>query len=131
AVRARLDVLLVVRALGNPDVRDRERERRARRRARRDPFAAQELNRVVVVRVDVDELDAGFLEPLPPDRALERAIRAAVRLRVARPEHDHLGFLETVLDGAVRLTLSDAPRAAPVVRCAPIPAFPAVRVVVD
>src|SRR6185503_18379413 len=83
AVRARLDVLLVVRALGYPDVRDRQRERRARRRPRRDPLAAEELNRVVVVRIDVDELDAGLFEPLPANRAFERAVRAAVRLGVA------------------------------------------------
>ena len=77
----------------------------------------------------MDELDAGFLEPLPANRAFERAVGAAVRFGVARPEHDHLGLFEPVLDGAVGLRLADAHRAAPVMRRAPVPAFPAVRVV--
>ena len=130
AVRVRRHVGLVVGPLGDPDVRDRDRERRARRRARRDPLAAEQLDRVVEVGVDVHDLDAGFVEPLPANRAFERAVGAAVRFGIARPEHDHLGFFEQVLDGPVGLRLADAHRAAPVMRRAPVPAFPAVGVVV-
>ena len=129
-VRMRSDVVLVVGPFRDPDVGNRDRERRARCRARRDPLAAQQLDRVVVVGIDVDELDPGLVEPLPPDRALERAVGAAVRFGIARPEDDHFGVLEAILHRPVGLRLPHAHRPAPVVRRAPVPAFPAIGVVV-
>ncbi len=77
------------------------------------------------------DLDAGVIEPLPAYRSLERAIGAAVRFRVARPEDDHLGLFEAILDGAVGLALADAHRTSPVVGRTPVPAFPTVWIVVN
>ena len=77
---------------------------------------------MVEVRIDVHELDAEFPGPRAPLHPLE----PVGRVRIAGPEHDHLGFLETVLHGAVELRAPEAQAVAPVVHRAPEPAFPAV-----
>ena len=83
------------------------------------------------MRVDVYDLDAELLQPLPTHRAFLGAIGTAVGFRIGRPEHDHLAVLQQILDGAVSFTLADAHRVAPVMRGAPVPAFPAVRIMMD
>ncbi len=124
------DVVLVVEVFLDPDVGQGHAHGGRGGWLRRDPFAAQELRGVVVVGIDVDDLDARALEPLAAHRALERAVGARGRFRVGRPEHDHLAVLQAVLDRAVVLALADAQAVAPVMRRAPVPAFPAVGVVV-
>ena len=59
-----------------------------------------------------------------------RRVDAGVGLRVGRPEHDHLGVLQRVLEQVVLLGVAEAPAEAPHVHAAPVPAFPAVRVMV-
>ena len=80
----------------------------------------------------MDDLDAELrvLQPLPAHGAFLRAVGAAGALRIGGPEHDHVAVLQAVLDGAVGLRLADAQRVAPVVHRAPVPAFPAVGIVV-
>ena len=106
----------------------------ARRRGRlgREPLAGQELRRGVVIGVDVHDLDAELrvLQPLPTHGAFLRAVGARGALRIGRPEHDHVAVLQAVLDGAVGFRLADAQRVAPVVHGAPVPAFPAIGIVV-
>ena len=130
AGRAVGDVVFVVQPFVHPDVHDRDRQRRVGARLDRNPAAAEELRGRIKVRINVDELDAEFLGPHAPLRALEARGVAVGDLRVARPEDDHLGFLQAVLDEAVEAGHADAHRIAVVVRRAPVPAFPAVRVVV-
>ena len=86
---------------------------------------------MVVKGVDVDHGDAQLLEPLAADGAFEGRVDAARRLRVARPEDDHLAFLEAVLDGAVALRRAEVHRLAPVVHGAPVPPLPAIRIMAD
>src|SRR5262245_35087986 len=83
---------IVIAVLLYACVCDRHSHRDRGGRLRREPLARQELRRGVVVRVDVDDLDAelGVLQPLPAHGALLRAVRAGRRLRVRRPEHDHV-----------------------------------------
>ena len=131
AGRVRLDVFLVVKPFLNPNIGDRQGERRRGRRLRADPFSRQELGGRVVMRIDVHDLDAELLQPLPTHRAFLRAIGTTVGFRIGRPEHHHLAVLQQILDGAVSFTLADAHRVAPVVRGAPVPAFPAVRIMMD
>ena len=128
-----LHVFLVVEALFDPDIGDRHRHRDRGGGPGRKPLARQELRRSVVVRVDVNDFDAelGVLQPLPAHRAFLRAVGAAGALGVRSPEHDHVAVLQAVLDRAVGLRLTDAKRVAPVVDRAPVPAFPAVGIVVD
>ena len=125
------DIVLVVEALFDPHMGNGQRHGRIGGRPGRDPFAAEQLGRVVVVGVDVDNLDIGLFQPIPPDRPLEGAIRTAGRFRVGRPENNHLGFLEAVFDAAIGFALADAERLSPMVHGAPIPAFPTVRIMMN
>src|SRR5450759_2985292 len=129
--RVRGYVFLVVKSFRDPNVSDSHGERRRGRRLRADPFTWQKLGGRVVMGIDVHDLDAELLQPLPAHRAFLRAIGAAGGFGIGGPEHDHLAVLQQILDGAVSFTLADAHRVAPVVRGAPVPAFPAVRVMVD
>ena len=52
-----LNVVLVVRAIDDPLMHDRECQRRIGARLDRNPFSAEKLCRFVVVRIDVNELD--------------------------------------------------------------------------
>ena len=76
----------------------------------------------------MNELDAEFLGPQATLGALEPGIAAVGAFGIARPEDDHLGFLEAVLDPAVACRHADAHRIAEMVHRAPVPALPAVRV---
>jgi hypothetical protein len=60
-----------------------------------------------------------------------RSIYAARRLRVRRPEDHHLAVLECILEQVVLLRDAQAARKAPHVVATPLPAFPAVGVVLD
>ncbi len=74
----RLDVVLVVEALLDPDIGDGHGHGDRCGRFRRKPFAGQELRRSVVVGIDVNDLDAelGIFEPLPAHGAFLRAVGA-------------------------------------------------------
>ena len=126
-----LDELLVVEPFLDPHVGDRQGEGGVGGRLGGDPLAAQHLGGVVVERIDVDDLDIEVLEPLAADGALEGAVGPGRAFRVGGPEDHHLGFLHQILDGAVGLALADPQALAPMVDGTPVPAFPAVRVVVD
>src|SRR5208337_3891818 len=81
-----------------------------------------------VARVDMNELDAEFLRPQATRRALEPCIGAVGAFGIARPEDDHLGFLEAILDPAIARRHSNAHRIAEMVHGTPVPALPAIRV---
>src|SRR6185312_12942390 len=83
------------------------------------------------MRIDMDDFypELRVLQPLPAHRAFLRAVGAARRFGIGRPEHDHVAILQTVLDRAVGFGLADAQRMAPMMHRAPIPAFPAVGIV--
>ena len=71
-----------------------------------------------------------LLQPLPPGRALEgRVYAAAGRFRIGRPKHDHLGVLERVFQQVVLFGQAQPVAESPHVGGAPVPAFPAVGVV--
>ena len=84
---------------------------------------------MVVVRVDEDHLHARLLQPVAADGALEGAVHASGRLRVRGPEHHHLAVIEGVFEQVVLLGDAQAVAEPPHVRAAPLPAFPAVGVV--
>ena len=130
AVGVRGHVLLVVGALLEPRVGDGEGERVVGADLGREPLVADEPGGVVVERVDEDHLDAQVLHPEAARRGLVRGVDAGVGLRVGRPEDDHLGVLQRVLEQVVLLGVAQAPAEAPHVHAAPVPAFPAVRVMV-
>ena len=125
------DVVLVVEVLGNPDIGQGHAHGRRGGWLGGDPLAAQELGGVVEVGIDMHNLDVAVLQPLAAHGALERPIGARGRLRIGRPENDHLAILEAVFHGAVAFALADAQGISPMVRGAPIPAFPAVGIVMD
>ena len=120
---------LVVGVFGNPYVGDCHAHRRIGRRLRCNPLAAKQSGGMVEVRIDMNDFDAHFLQPLAAWRAFVRRIRTAGGFRIGRPEHDHFGFLHQVLDQAIGLDLAQAHAIAVVVHRAPIPTFPTVRVV--
>src|SRR6266571_655140 len=131
--RVRLHVFLVIEVFLDPDVSDRHRHRDGSRGPGREPLARQELRRRVVVWIDVHDLYAELrvLQPLPANGPFLRAIRAARALGISGPEHDHVAVLQAVLDCAVGLRLADAKRVSPMVHIAPVPAFPAVGIMMD
>ena len=131
ALGVRRYVFLVIRAFGEPHIGDGSSQRRVRTQLRAEPFAAAERVRVVVVRVDEDELDAQFLQPLPAHRAFESAVDATGRLRVARPPHDHFAILDAIDEPVGLLGIAEPGTVPPHVDRAPMPTVPAVRVVVD
>ena len=93
-------------------------------------LSAEELGGVVEVGIDEDHLDAELLHPEAPDGALEGRVDAAAGgLGVGRPEDDHLGVLERVFEQVVLLGDAEAVAVAPHGHGAPVPALPAVRVV--
>ena len=79
----------------------------------------------------MDHLDAQLLEPLAPYGPFEGGIGPIGRFRVARPEDDHLAFLEAVLDRAVAFRRAEAHALSPVMHGPPVPSLPAVGVVAD
>ena len=81
----------------------------------------------------MDHLDAEILvlEPLAAHGAFLRAVGPGRGFRIGRPEHDHVAILQTIYDGAIGFRLAHAQAMAPVMDRAPVPAFPAIRVVVD
>ncbi len=93
-------------------------------------LSANRLGGVVEVGVDEDHLHAQLLEPVAASRALEGGVDASAgALRVGRPEDEHLGVLQRVLEEVVLLGDAEAVAEAPHVHAAPVPAFPAVGVV--
>ena len=78
----------------------------------------------------MDQIDIEIAQPLAAHRAFLPAINAASGLRVARPEHHHFGILKTILDRAKQFAAAHTQAPAPVVKRAPIPAFPTVGIVV-
>ena len=121
-------IILVVEALGHPYVGDGQHHGAVRARPRSQPLAAQPGRRVVAIGIDMDAGNAQFLQPLAANRSLVRPVDSAGRLRIARPEDDHLGVLHAVFHGAVGLAPAIVRAIAPVMRRAPVPAFPAIRV---
>ena len=125
-----VDVLFVVRPFGQPNVRDRQGQGDVGAGAGSEPFVGDQPGGVVVEGIDSDHFHPEILEPLPPGRALERGVDAAAGgLGVGRPEHDHLAVLERVLQQVVLLGQAQAVALAPHVRGAPVPALPAIGVV--
>ena len=123
-------VVLVVRSLGEPGVGDTQAEGYVGAQTRREPLVREELGGGVVVGIDEHHLDAELLHPVAPRRALEGGVDAAAGgLGVGRPEDDHLGVLERVLEEVVLLGDAEAMAVAPHRHGAPVPPLPAVGVV--
>ena len=124
------DVLLVVQVLDEPGVGDGEAEGHVGAETRREPFVREERRGVVEVRIDEHHLDAQLLHPEAAAGALEGGVDAAARaLRIGRPEDDHVAVLEGVLKQVPLLGDAEAMAVAPHRHGAPVPPFPAVRVV--
>ena len=128
AGRARRHIVLVVQALHGPDVHDGRSQGGIGLRPDRDPAATQQLCGRIAVRVDVNELDAGFLGPQTARRSLESCVGPVGTFGVAGPEDDHFGFLETVVEAAIAGGNADAHRVAEMMHGAPVPAFPTIRI---
>ena len=119
------EVLLVVGALAEPAVRDRDVERGVRVGEHRDPAVGVHGGGVVEVGADVDLLDADLTPPVA-QAARELALPAPRGgLLVAAPEQQQFGVLGDVPEQVALLALADG-LAAPEVLVAPPPAFPAV-----
>ena len=123
------DVVLVIDVFGDPHEGDGHGDGRVGAHARGDPLAAHDGVRVVVEGVDEDHLDALLLEPLPPQRRVLAGVGAPGAVRVVGPVDDHLRVLQRVAQHVVGLGHAQPPEEAVGVRRAPVPAFPAVRVV--
>ena len=124
------DVVLVVEVFGQPGVGDAQAEGHVGAEPRREPLVGEEAGRVVEARVDKHHLDAELFHPEAPRRALEGGVDAtAGNLGVGRPEDHHLGVLEGVFEQVVLLGDAQAVAVAPHVHAAPVPALPAIRVV--
>ena len=120
-----VEVLLVVGALAEPAVRDRQVERGVRVGEHRDPAVGVHGGGVVEVGAHVDLLDADLTPPVA--QAARELTLPAPRggLLVAAPEEQELGVLGDVPEEVALLALADG-LAAPEVLVAPPPAFPAV-----
>ena len=112
-----------------PHVGDGLGQRRVGAGPRGYPLVAHGAHGAVVVRVDDHELDAQLLHPMPPDEVVLAAVHIGGAVGVYRPEDYLLGVLERVLQQFGLLAVTQAPPVAPGVSGAPVPAFPAVRVV--
>ncbi len=120
-----VEVLLVVGALAEPAVRDRQVERGVRVGEHRDPSVGVHGGGVVEVGADVDLLDADLTPPVA-QTARELTLPAPRGgLLVAAPEQQQLGVLGDVREQVALLALADG-LATPDVLVAPPPAFPAV-----
>ena len=86
---------------------------------------------VVEEGVDEDLLDAALLEPQPPGGRLVAAVDAVRGVGVVAPVDHQLGVSQRVLEQVVVLRVAEPPPEAVGVGRAPVPAFPAVRVVQD
>ncbi len=131
AVGAGGDVVLVVEVLGQPHEGYAQSQRGVGAHAWSHPLVADQSRSVVEVGVDEDHLHAQVLEPLAPRCALVRTVHAPGGLRVGRPEHHQLRVLESVLEQVVLFGDAQARTEAPHVVATPLPAFPAVGVVLD
>jgi hypothetical protein len=130
AVGVSCHVFLVVGALLQPRVGDGEGNRVVGADLGREPLVAMQGGGVIEERVDEHHLDAQFLQPLTAHGGLVGRVDAAVGLGVRRPEDDHLRVLQAILEQVVLLGVAQAPAETPHVHATPVPAFPAVRVVV-
>ena len=126
-----LDVFLVVGALGDPHVGDGSGQRRGGAGPVGDPLVAHVGRGVVEVGIQEDLADALVPEPQTPLGRLVAAVDAVRGVDVVAPVDDELGVLEAVLEHVVVLGVAQPPVEAEGVGGAPVPAFPAVRVVED
>ncbi len=125
-----LDVVLVVEVLGEPGEGDAQPKGYVGPQARREPLVGIETGGVVEVGIDEHHLDAELFHPEAAGRTLERRVDAApARLRVRGPEDDHVGVFQSILQQIVLLGDAEAVTITPHVRAAPVPAFPAIGVV--
>ncbi len=129
-VRVSGHVFLVVGPFGQPCVSDGKRQRVVGADFGRKPLVADPARGVVVMGIDEHHLHAQFLEPPAANRRFVRGVDAAVGLRIRGPEYNHLGVLQAVFQQVVLLGIAQPPTEAPHVHATPVPAFPAIRVVV-
>ena len=128
AHRVSLDVLLVVRALGDPHVDDGELQRRVGVGEHRDPLVGMDGAGVVHFGTDVHLLEAD-LAPEEEQPARQLPAKTPRRgLGVASPHHHHVAVLGDVVHDVVGRVHHAHQTLAPDVPGAPVPALPAVRV---
>src|ERR1700681_4963480 len=96
-----LNVVLVVRAINDPLMHDRESQCGIGARLDRNPFTAEKLCSFVVVRIDVNKLDAQGLRPLTALSGLCSGVNARSAFRVTGPEDNHLRVFQAVFNGTV------------------------------
>src|SRR5208283_528829 len=128
ACRARCDIVFVIELFCHPYIHDCLGESRVGLWSDWNPASAQQLRGGIEMRVDMDELNPQPFGPEPALSAFEAGIAAVRAFRVARPEDDQLGFLETILDAAVAGGDSNPHGIAVMMHRAPVPTFPTVRV---
>ena len=120
-----LQIVLVVGAVLEPLIGDRQVQRRVSIRQDRDPAIGMDSGGVVEIRADVNLLDAQFAVPVA-QTAGELTLPAPRRgLLVAAPEQQQFTVLGNVIEQVALLALAYG-FAAPEVLAAPPPAFPAV-----
>ena len=128
AVGVGRDVVLVIRPLGDPDIRDRELQRHVGIRQDGDPLVGVDGGAVVQVGADVDAFQADLAEPVAEPARHMRHDAERRRLRVAAPEKEQIGVPGDVgVEVRLRGHLADR-LAAPDVFRPPEPALPRVHV---
>ena len=124
------DVIFIVQIFGQPDMGNGQGHGIAGIGSRGEPFVAEQTGGMVHKRIDKDHLDAEFLQPEAPGCGFEGGIDAMGCLRIRGPEDNHLGILERIFEQVVLLRDAKPPGETPLMHATPVPAFPAVRVVV-
>ena len=127
AIGVRGDVLLVVRALGDPHVGNGELHGRIGVREDGDPHVGVNRVRIVHVGGDVDLLHADLGEPEAQAARLLARPAPRRRLGIAAPEQHGIGVLGDILEQIVLMRVLTERLVAPGVLGAPVPAFPRVR----
>ena len=71
-----------------------------------------------------------LFKPLSSNRALHSSVGPACGIRISRPKYNHFCIFQTILNPPIGFTLSHSQRLTPVMNCPPVPAFPAIGIMV-
>ena len=124
-----LDEPVIVGVVHHPLVGDGLRQGGVGAGTRGQPLVGHVGGSGVAVRVDEDGAYAQLAQPLTPDDRLLAAVATGGGVGVHRPVDHLLGVLHGLGQHVEAVALAKAPVPTPGVHAAPVPAFPAVRVV--
>ena len=116
---------------GDPDKGDGHGHGRAAAHADGDPFPIHGRGGIVVVGVDEHHLDPFLPEPQAPHGGILARVGAPGGVGIIGPEHDHFRMLQGIFQQVVLFGHTQAPEETIGMGGAPVPAFPAVRIVED